>query len=325
MFRTLKTDRMSRSFDVTYDQRSRGGGVFRFVTNASPSPPPPPPGLPETDPQAFRRAVLYVALAGILWSSGGFFAKAPYFAGWPGPLLAFWRAAFASIILLPMVRKPVWTWKLLPMIACFALMNYTYLTAIVKGSPTNAIWLQSTSPVWVLIVGVFVFREHAHALDWLLVGLCAAGVGVILTFESRGEGLEAVLWGLASGVFYAGVVLSLRQLRSIDSAWLVAVNHLTTALLLSWNSADVEHWPSGIQWVLLAGFGMFQMGLPYVLFAKGLRVLPGHQASGVGLLEPILVPVWVYVAWGLAPAWWTLAGGALILVGLVTRYVATRR
>ncbi|MFO0872235.1 MAG: DMT family transporter [Pirellulales bacterium] len=276
------------------------------------------------DGAAQRRASLLVVTAALLWSSGGFFAKAPYFAGWPGPLLAFWRAAFACVVLLPLVRRPQWTWKLIPMVACFALMNYTYLTAMVLGSPTNAIWLQSTAPVWVLLAGVCLFRERSVGLDWLLIGLCAAGTLVILRFESRGAGLEAFAWGLASGVFYAGVVLSLRQLRAYDSAWLVAINHLATAVLLSWNLTATEYWPSGRQWWLLAGFGMLQMGLPYVLFARGLRVLPGHQASGIGLLEPILVPVWVYLAWGDVPAWWTLAGGGLILLGLVARYVAHR-
>ena len=104
-------------------------------------------------------------------------------------------------------------------------MNYTYLTAMAKGTAANAIWLQYTAPVWVLLVGVFVFGEKAVWRDWLLVVLAAAGVSVILYYESQGESLGAVLWGLASGVTYAGVVLSLRQLREMDSAWLAALNH----------------------------------------------------------------------------------------------------
>lgn len=272
---------------------------------------------------ARRRAVLCVLVAAFLWSSSGFFAKAPYFAGWPGPLLAFWRAAFASLVLLPMVRRPVWTWKLAPAVACFALMNYTYLTAMVNGSAANAIWMQNTAPVWVLLVGVFALNEPVHRRDWLFIGCCGLGVGLIVFCESQGESLAAVLWGLASGVFYAGVVLSLRMLRQYDSAWLVAVNHLATAVLMSWNLQSMPAWPSAIQWTLLAGFGMAQMGLPYLLFARGLRSLPGHQAAGIGLLEPILVPVWVLAAWGERPAWWTIAGGGLILAGLATRYLDT--
>ena len=54
---------------------------------------------------------------------------------------------------------------------------------------------------------------------------------------------------------------------------------------------------------------------------RGLRTIPGHEATGIALTEPLLVPVWVYLAWGDAPDWWTLVGGGLILVGLAIRYL----
>jgi drug/metabolite transporter (DMT)-like permease len=256
-----------------------------------------------------------------MWSTSGFFVKAPYLAGWPGPVLAFWRALFACVVLWPMVRRPTWSWKLIPAAATFVAMNYTYLTAMAKGSAANAIWLQCTAPVWVLFVGVFVFGERAIWRDWLLVAFAAAGVAIILHYESRGESIDAVLWGLASGVFYAGVVLSLRQLREMESAWIVALNHLATAIVLAPLALDGSYFPTGIQWPLLAGLGIVQMGLPYVLFARGLKTIPGHEATGIGLLEPLLVPVWVYLAWGDKPAWWTLVGGGLILVGLTIKYL----
>ena len=119
-----------------------------------------------------------------------------------------------------------------------------------------------------------------------------------------------------------GVVLSLRQLRDMESAWIVALNHLVTALVLAPLALGGSYFPSGIQWLLLAGLGIVQMGLPYVIFARGLKHIPGHEATGIGLAEPLLVPVWVYLAWGDKPAWWTLVGGGLILVGLAIRYFA---
>jgi drug/metabolite transporter (DMT)-like permease len=132
---------------------------------------------------------------------------------------------------------------------------------------------------------------------------------------------------LLSGVFYGGVVLSLRQLRDQDAAFLIAVNHMVaTVAFLPFVAANLQYWPQGKQWLLLAGFGMLQMGLPYVLFARGLKTTPGHEASGIGLLEPVLLPVWIYVAWHnapnyIAPRWWTLVGGSLILIGLAWRYL----
>ncbi len=267
------------------------------------------------------RARIFVLVAALLWSTSGFFVKSPYLAGWSGPRIAFWRASFACLALWPLVRRPQWTWHLIPMTLLFAGMNYTYLTAMVKGSAANAIWLQCTAPVWVLLVGVFAFGERAIWRDWLMVACAAIGIGVMIYFESRGAGLDAVAWGLGSSFCYAGVVLSLRQLRGLNSVWLAAINHLVTAIALAPFAFGESQLPSGFQWLFLAAFGALQMALPYVLFARGLKRIPGHEASGIALLEPLLNPVWVLVAWGDRPAWWTLLGGGFILLGLAIRYL----
>lgn len=217
------------------------------------------------------------------------------------------------------------------MALCFAAMNYTYLTAMVQGTAANAIWLQSTAPAWVMLVGVFILREPATSSDWSMLFLCALGIGLILFCELttpipgyKGSRGEAVAWGLASGVLYAGVILMLRVLRNQDSAWLSAVNHTFTVVALTplfWNFPLT---PSRTQLLYLAGFGIFQMGLPYLLFTRGLRTVPGHQASLIGLIEPVLVPIWVYLVWKEAPQWWTLAGAAFILAGLSLRFLPQR-
>jgi drug/metabolite transporter (DMT)-like permease len=262
-----------------------------------------------------------VFIAAILWSTSGFFVKSPVLTGWSGPVIAFWRAVFASLALLPFIRRPTFTWSLIPMTLMFVGMNYTYLTAMVKGSAANAIWLQCTAPVWVLLVGVFVFGEHAIWRDWLMVASAAFGIGVIIFFESRGEALEAVAWALASSFFYAGVILALRLLRGCNSVWLAALNLGVTAIILAPFAISDSRLPVGVQWLALAAFGVLQMGLPYVLFANGLKRIPGHEAAGISLIEPLINPLWVFLAWGNEPAWWTVVGGGFILLGLGIRYL----
>ena len=61
------------------------------------------------------------------------------------------------------------------------------------------------------------------------------------------------------------------------------------------------------------------------LFARGLRSIPGHEATGIGLCEPILVPLWAMLAWSIPIDSWTLAGGGLILTGLAVRYLPLAR
>ncbi len=147
------------------------------------------------------------------------------------------------------------------------------------------------------------------------------GMAIILWFEVRGQAQAGVLWGLVSGLTYAGVVMSLRWLRQYDPVWLVAVSHLATAVMMLPYVAYLGIWPTAAQIPILAAFGIFQMAVPYVCFARGLRSITSQEATGIGLLEPLLLPVWVYLAWDEQPATWTLVGGGLILAGLVLRYV----
>ena len=271
-------------------------------------------------------------LAAILWSTSGFFVKAPWFDAWPedirGVMLAFWRSGFAVLVLVPMIRRPTWRWPMLPMLVCFPLMVWSFMSAMVHGSAANAIWLQYLAPGWVLLGGVLWLRETVTAADVRMILCCMGGVLLILAMEMwSGSALWATIMGIVSGVSFAGVVLAMRRLRDVDPAWLITLNHASTALLMFpwvWGAPNVD--VPLTSYVALGLFGIFQMSIPYVLFARGLRTTPGPEASVLSLIEPVLVPIWVYVAWRHhpsyeAPQWWTLAGGGLILLGLLSRYL----
>ncbi|REJ66245.1 MAG: DMT family transporter [Planctomycetota bacterium] len=291
------------------------------------------------------RGRLLIVLAAVLWSTSGVFAKSEVFHSWPldeggwpvrGTLLAFWRAVFAGAVILPFVRHLPFRWSLVTMSLAFLLMNMTYLPALTLTTAANAIWLQNTAPIWVYLFGALVLRERILRRDWLLLLFGMLGVALILSCEFHAgaetgrTSLKGALLGTLSGVFYAGIVISLRGLRQLNSAWLMLCCHFVTAaallpVVIAWGI-----WPEGHQWLYLAAFGALQLGIPYLLFARGVRDVAGHEASGLVLLEPVLVPLWVWVAYrGTAsydpPAWWTIAGAALILSGLLIRYFGAAR
>jgi len=274
---------------------------------------------------------LQIALAATLWSSSGFFAKAPWFEAWPedvrGLLLEFWRSFFACLCLVPMIRRPEFRWQIIPMVVCFAVMVWSFMTAMVYGTAANAIWLQYLSPAWVMLAGIFILKEPYSAGDGRMFVFCMAGVLLMLTMEmTAGQSQYATVLGIISGLSFAGVVICLRTLRGVDPAWLITLNHGATALLLApwiWRTTSGVAWQS---YVALGFFGVFQMSIPYIIFARGLSRTPSPEASILTLIEPILVPLWVYIAWRNlpgyeAPQWWTRAGGALILFGLMSRYL----
>jgi drug/metabolite transporter, DME family len=235
--------------------------------------------------------------------------------------MAFWRAAIAALVLLPAVRQPRWRPGLVPLGIAFTLMSVTYLTAMSQTTAANAIWLQSTCPWWVFLFSVVLFREPVVRHD--LIPLCfgVAGVGTILFFEVQGQARLGVACGLAAGISYAAVVVLMRQLRSENAFWLVALNHGVAALmLLPWVIQYSPH-PTPLQFVALLGFGVIQMAIPYLLLIRGLRAISSQEAVAIGMAEPILIPIWALLIRGEVPAPWTLAGAALILLGLVLRYV----
>ncbi len=272
---------------------------------------------------------LLVLAAAFFWSINGFFVKSPTFENWPsdsrGLALAFWRAIFAVACLLPLVRRVQWDVRMIPMALSFWLMNCTFLPSMTYTTAANAIWLQNTAPLWVFLSGLWLYHEPFDRRNLIPLVSGLAGAAVIMVCESiyvvSPSALLGVGLGTLSGAFYAVVVVSLRRLHAFDAAWLIVINQSTSALLLSPYVLTHCPLPEGNQWGMLIAFGVLQLAIPYWLFAQGLKRIPSQEAAAIGLLEPLLVPLWVALAWGELPAVWTFAGGGLILLGLGFRYL----
>jgi drug/metabolite transporter (DMT)-like permease len=269
-----------------------------------------------------------VLVGALLWSTGGWFARAPVFDSVPPlvlpAMLAFWRVTFGAVVLAPTVRRPRFRWELLPMALCFALMNLTYVTALIRTTPANAIWLQNAAPWWVFLMSLFLFHQPVERRNLVPMILGMTGVALILLLEvtqSQDRSAVGLTAGVLSGIFYAAVLCFLRHLHTENASWLITVNQLTAAvLLLPWVIAS-GYVPTGPQILVLIAFGAFQLGIPYLLVARGLRSISAQEGTAIGLLEPVLLPLWAYLAWSVRIDWWTLLGASFILVGLFIRYV----
>jgi drug/metabolite transporter (DMT)-like permease len=276
-------------------------------------------------------ALLCVIAAAVLWSLSGAFKgvlvklSPPEFSD-PDTIagyIAFYRVLFAGLVLLPTLRRrdvrlyP----KLLWLPACFAAMNWTFTTALARGTAASAIFLQYAAPVWVYLFGIACLGERPDARSTVSVLLCAFGVAVILAGGWGGDDAAVVSLALASGVFYAGVLIGLQAFAAESPRWLTVLNHLSAAaVLLPWAVRLPLPSPGQLAW--LAVFGAVQMALPYWLMARGLQTVSAREAGMLTLLEPLLNPLWAFLV---APdterppaATWL--GGAFILGGLAYRY-----
>ncbi|MCS6863453.1 MAG: DMT family transporter [Gemmataceae bacterium] len=295
--------------------------------------------------------------AAVLWSLGSVFMRLliePLGLGLDDPplsplLIAFYRGIFGGLVMLAMVRRADIRFRpaMAGMVVAFTLMSGLYLSALGLGPAANAIFLQNTAPLWVFVLAVVFLGERADRRGWQTVLIGVAGAVVIVVgnwprdlpaAEQRMQ-ILLLLMGLGSGVVYALVVLFLRALRQFAPAWLVALNLLGTAVTLGLFIVVSEgpeafiRWvstPSGAQLAVLAVFGGFQMALPYWLFTRGLRTATPQEAAIITLIEPLLNPLWAFLITPAkdTPNGWMLAGGGLILLALVWRYlpaIASRR
>jgi drug/metabolite transporter, DME family len=272
-----------------------------------------------------------VVAAALLWSLSGGFTKflthvmvEDYGFSLLSPLeIAFYRVFFAGLVLMPTLRYKdfAFRWPMPAMAICFASMNALFVTAMAIGTAANAILLQYTAPMWMFLASVFVLGEKAdrRGLIALVVGLLGIAVIVAGGWEAGQD--WAIVLALGSGVTYAGVVLFLRVLRDVAPGWLTVWNHLIgAAVLMPWLWGTPL--PAWQQFVVLVLFGGIQMGLPYWLMARGLRVVSAQEAGAITLLEPLLNPLWAFLVWPATetPGWPTFVGGALILGALAWRY-----
>ncbi len=276
----------------------------------------------------------FVLAAAMLWSLSGLFVKlltrhTALGLGDPpveGLIIAFYRTLFAGLFLSLFVRRVDVRFRplMLLMMLSFATMNALFVSALDLGTAANAIILQYTAPVWLYLAGVWWLGEPADRRGTIALVIAMSGVAVIVVAGWQGESLDVVLIALGSGFAYAGVLLCLRILRSESSAWLTVQNHLAAALVLL-PVVFFKATPAIPQLAVLLLFGTVQMGFPYWLASRGLRTISSAEAGTICLLEPLLNPLWVYLAVREVPDEATFYGGGLILAALAYRYWPTRR
>lgn len=277
----------------------------------------------QPSPRASRALLLFAAF---LWSLGGILAKNQWIEQIPvgsrGPLLACYRALFAAACLAPFVRwrRIRWRAALIPMAISYAAMNVLYVSALTRTTAAAAIFLQYTATAWAALFGWLLLGERIRRGDLAALALAAAGIACIVLSEWTGADAFGNLLGVASGLGYAGVIVGLRSLRDEDPFWLVLLNNLTAGVaLLPW-VLKMEIPLQAAQWGVIASFGVIQLALPYLLFARALRGVSAHEAALLTIVEAVLNPLWVWLFIGeIAPAA-TWIGGSLIMSGLILRY-----
>lgn len=188
----------------------------------------------------------------------------------------------------------------------------------------NTIFLQSTAPLYLLLIGPLLLHEPIRRPDVVVMIALACGLALLLagsqaTAVTAPDPARGNLLALLSGVTMAFGLAGLRWLSRADAVppALVAANVIAFLFCLPMALPVTSSRPT--DWLVILGLGCVQVGLGYRLLAAGVRHVPALEVSLLMLLEPVLNPIWAWVVHGESPGTLSLAGGAVVLVATTSR------
>jgi len=274
------------------------------------------------------RARLLVLAAAVLFSTGGAAIKSTSLTAWQ---VAGFRSAVAALAILVMLggarRVPDRaTWGVG---VIYAATMVLFVVANKLTTAANAIYLQATAPLYILLLAPVLLKEPVKRADVVFMIALAFGLGAFFMGQEPASGTApnpglGNMAALASGLTWAGTVMGLRYLgrrnpddpRATEPS-LVAGNILAAAMTLplALPLGDVP----ARDLVIIAFLGVFQIGLAYVCLSGGIGGVPALEASLLLLVEPVLNPVWAWLVHGEAPGQWALTGGAIIMAATTLR------
>src|SRR2546422_4851552 len=271
-------------------------------------------------PEVTTSPLLLVLGAAILWSTGGLFIKATHLSAVE---LSFGRSLLAAITIAIVTRREGFGLNSVSAVTSilYAALLILFVLATKLTTAANAIFLQYTAPVYVLILEPLFYKEKFRLRDFATVAACVAGMSLFFVGKLRPEDVSGNLLALASGVCFALFFLLLRhsKAREVNRASSAIYGNLIVVLICAPAFFTTARRGIGSEDLArMAYLGIVQIGFAYLLFtlamARGVRSL---DAGIIGYVEPVLNPVWVFLFIGERPSGWAIVGGAVIIASVI--------
>ena len=269
-----------------------------------------------------RKALLYLALAAILWSTSGLFVK---ILDWQPVSILAGRSLFASIVfLIYLKRLPTrFSWWQVLAALMFILTQFLFITSTKLTTAANAIFLQYTMPIYVVLLAYWFLSEKPSRTDWLSMLIIFIGLALFFGDELSAEGFYGNLLAILSGVTGAIMMVSFRAQKDGNPAESNLIAFLVTATLGA-PFILKETW-TVTNWSILAFLGIVQIGFAFIFFTKGIKHIPALEANLIGTLEPVLNPIWVFLFYGESMGKFALFGGLVVLGGVILSAVGSAK
>lgn len=262
-------------------------------------------------------AIIEMLICATLWSIAGIFMK---LLPWNGFAVASLRSLIAGLTIAAYIlikgmriiinRRTLITGVFTACVyTCFAVANKLTTAA-------NAIVLQFTSPVFIVIFSALILKKRIRRSDALVVSFTLLGIALFFFDQLRPGYILGNFVAIAAGMFMAGMFMAVGELEGEQRFSGILIGQTLTFLVgLPFVIATRPEF-TAVTTLSILILGVFQLGISYILYVESSKYCPPLACCLLGAAEPLLNPVWVLIFDGERPGVFALIGGVIVVVSI---------
>jgi drug/metabolite transporter (DMT)-like permease len=267
--------------------------------------------------QEHQKGIIAVLIAAVLWSSGGILIKLVTL----HPMqISFFRGIFAALVFAIIFRKKAFIFNGMTFVngIFYAAILILFVIATKLTTAANAIFLQYTAPIYVLIFEPLINKTEFKRINVITIFVCFVGMILFFMGELSFKHIEGNIVALLSGIAFAAFLIGMRNNKhEYQFSTIFYGNIIITLICLPMFGAIEALKMTDL--IMVASLGIIQIGIAYAIFTYGLKRVFAIEASLIGMIEPVLNPVWVMIWYGEIPSFPAIIGGIIIISAIAFR------
>lgn len=267
------------------------------------------------------KGILAVFLTALLWSSGGLFIKLITLS----PMqISFFRCLIAAAVFLIIFKSKVLKLNPLALLnsISYAIVLILFVYATKTTTAANAIFLQSTAPIYVLIFEPILTKTKYEKINIITISVCFIGMILFFVGELSPGDINGNIAALLAGLAFASFFLGMKKNEGKFGEASIFYGNILVSLFCIPFIIDLQALNT-TNLVMVSFLGIFQIAIPYALFSYGIQRIKAVEASIISMFEPVLNPIWVFFGYGEIPKLNAIIGGVIIISAITIKTILT--
>ncbi len=264
-----------------------------------------------------QRALLSMVLASVFWSIAGLFIKQ---ITWHPLVIAGLRSLICGLFLLIFIdKKKIYINKTI----LFGSIMYVFVAGLFVmankyTTSTNAILLQFTAPIWVVVISVLFLKQTPNKKDILAVTVVLIGMVLFFMGDLEVGNIYGNIMAIMAGVSLAIMLIIMRGETESSPLLIPLIGNfiLFTVTLPALFVFEPQFSTANVVNIVI--LGIFQLGMGYLLFSIAVPFVSTLEASLIMVIEPLLNPIWVLIFLGEQPTIQAIIGGVVVIISVVS-------